>query len=201
MKIKKDYVDNLLKTIDLLIDIKLIIRETTPNYNLDDRTKDEFLSLLKNIYDKLNPIFSNYLKKQILIDKEESFQEKKDKILDVFSEGNYLLVTSNSAKKILKDLGADPRNIIVSGGPFFLEDYKKVNPNIPIHALKGIEQKCKRLREEIKNENWIEKDLFFLHEKNAIADKLTLNKINLISELIGKEVKTIEIESWDNLIN
>ena len=156
MKIKKDYVDNLLKTIDLLIDIKLIIRETTPNYNLDDRTKDEFLSLLKNIYDKLNPIFSNYLKKQILIDKEESFQEKKDKILDVFSEGNYLLVTSNSAKKILKDLGADPRNIIVSGGPFFLEDYKKVNPNIPIHALKGIEQKCKRLREEIKNENWIE---------------------------------------------
>lgn len=44
---------------------------------------------------------------------------------------------------------------------------------------------------------------FFTNQrkKNAIADKLTLNKINRISELIGKEVKTLEIESWDNLIN
>jgi len=200
MKIKKEDVELLLEAIDDLVDLKIIIRKITPNYELNNIQKDEFISKLQHLYTSLHPIFSTYLKEESVLEQQGFIEEKREKIIKAFSRGNYLLVSSNSAKNNLKDLGADPRNIMVSGGPFFLEDYQKVDPNIPDHALEGIKKKCERVKEELKSKIWENNDLYFIYEKDDIADKLTLEKINQISDLIGKEVKTIGIKSWNSLV-
>lgn len=201
MKIRKEDVESLLKAIDNLIELKLIIRKTTPNYQLNESDKGKFISILKILSDKLKPIFSDYLKEKVLLEEKESIQNKRERIIKALSQANFFLISSNSAKKKLKDLGADPRNLLVSGGPFFSEDYQKVNPNIPDQALIAIKKKSERLKAELQNENWNEKNLYFIYEKDDIADKLTLEKIDRISDLIGKEVITIGIESWDELTN
>jgi hypothetical protein len=198
MKIKKADVNSLLKAIEYVVDIKMIIRQITPHYELNDLLEDKFVSSLQKLHNILNPIFSTYLPEEPLKG-EKSREIGRQRIQNALTKDNRFLLSSNSAKKVLKDLGADPRNIIVSGGPFFLEDYQKVNPNIPDHALVGIQKKCERLKEELSEETWRDKDLYFIYEQNDIADQLTLEKIDRISELIGREVKTIDIESWDDL--
>jgi hypothetical protein len=177
----------------------MIIRQITPHYEINDLMKDKYISSLQKLHNRLNPIFSRYLPEEPL--KGEKFLEKsRQRILNALAKDDRFLLSSNSAKKVLKDLGADPRNIIVSGGPFFLEDYQKVNPNIPDHALAGIQKKCERLKEELSEETWSDKDLYFIYEQNDIADQLTLEKIDRISKLIGRDVKTIDIKSWDELV-
>ncbi|MBN1214006.1 MAG: DUF2100 domain-containing protein [Candidatus Lokiarchaeota archaeon] len=189
MIIKKEYIKNILDTFDDLIDIKIIIRESSPDYKLNDLLQNKFIYSLNSIKNKLNPIFSTYL---------SNFNSKKyinnqrnslDQIRNIFKKGNMAIISSNSAKKILKNFGIDPRQLIVTGGPFFMEDYEKINP--------GIEKKCNRLLEEIKNIEWYDKELYFLCENQNKSDKLTLRKLDKISELIKKPVKIIEIESWN----
>ena len=96
-------------------------------------------------------------------------------------------------------MGINPQYLIVSGGPLFIEDYKEINPSIPNNAIPGIEKKCERLLNQLKNEKWDNKELFFIYETNNATDKLILNRLEEISKLIGKQIKTIEINSWKDL--
>ncbi len=190
MRIKKEEIKNLLDAIEDLIDIKVIIRKISPTYELTDSLQEEFENKLLALKKKLTIIFSTYLKQKSQIKIEKNIEILKQKISVLFNKGNIALVSSNSAKKILKNIGVDPRKLIISGGPFFIEDYEKINP--------GIQKKCNRLIKELKDEDWQDKDLYFIYENRNKSDKLTLDKINLISQLIEKDVKTIEINSWND---
>lgn len=192
-------VNSLLNALNPLIELKLLFRKSTPKYQLSDKMCEEFLTSLKNLKDLLNPVFSKYLAKKYLKQETESIEEKIKKITSLSETRDQVLVSSNSAKKILKALGIDPRDIIVSGGPLFFEDFKLVNPNIPDKALPSIKKKCERILEELKSIDWKNKELYFIYEKEDIGDSLILDKMNRVEDLINKEVKTIALSSWDDL--
>lgn len=192
-------VNSLLNALNSLIELKVLFRKSTPQYQLSEKMCEEFLTSLKNLKNLLNPIFVKYLAKKYLKQETESMEEKTKKITSLSETRDQVLVSSNSAKKILKSLGIDPRHIIVSGGPLFFEDFKIVNPNIPDKALPSIKKKCERILEELKSIDWKNKELYFIYEKEDIGDSLILDKMNRVEDLINKEVKTIALSSWDDL--
>lgn len=196
MKINSEEINSILKSIDDLIEIKLLIRKIVPNYNLEEPLNEKFLRKLEDLQKKLQPIFSKYLKEDNISKSKKSTKQIKENILEIMKNGNVALVSANSSKKKLKNIGFDPRLLIVSSGPLFFEDYKIVNPNISEEALKKIKKKCERILNQVKNENWNQKDLVFIYENNNPTDKLILKRINELTKLIGKTVKTFEIISW-----
>jgi hypothetical protein len=198
IKLSPREINSILDAIQKLIDLKLIFRKTSPHYDLDEETSKEFLNTLNHLRAHLNPIFSTYLKDQDLMGS-SSIEQKIKMIISFADKRDQILVSSNSAKKVLKSLGIDPRDIIVSGGPLFYEDYKTVNPNIPDKALESIKKKCERNLEDIKSKDWEKKDLIFIYEKDDIGDALILDKIPRLEQMIEREVKTIALSSWDDL--
>ncbi len=200
MKIKKSEIESILDSIDDLIELKVLIRKIAPNYKINEKVYQKFLSKLKTLKKNLDPLFSHYLNAENLNKREEFIKNQKEKIKKALSKDNIAIISSNSAKKILKNMGIDPRKLIITGGPLFFEDYKEVNPQIPDSALKGIKKKCNNLIQEIKNRNWNKnKNLYFLYEKGDLSDELTLKKLDRISDLINQKVKIIEINSWKDL--
>lgn len=199
-KLNSEEVKALLAAIDDLIDIKLLIREIVPNYNLNEKTYKSFITKLESLHHKLKPIFSEYLSDQDMMSIETS-EDVKNIILDLAKNNMIVLISANSSKKKLKNLGVDPRNVIVSGGPLFIEDYKVINPNLSEKALENIKKKCDRLIKQLENEDWSKNNLIFIYEKKNPTDLLILNKLDRISNIIGKNLKTFGLDSWKNLEN
>ncbi len=182
----------LLTALDDLIEIKILIRKSVPKYNLDEIMQKEFQTKLNSLYTKLNPIFKKYLVEDNSIDHFNVLKESLTNQLTI----NYALISSNSSKKRLKNIGIDPRHLIVSGGPIFFEDYKIINPKLTDKALEDIKRKCERILNIIENEDWRNKNLFFIYEKENPTDNLILNRLEDLTKIIGKKVKIIEIRDW-----
>ena len=199
-KLNSEEVKALLAAIDDLIDIKLLIREIVPNYNLNEKTYKSFITKLESLHHKLKPIFSEYLSDEDMMSIETS-EDVKNIILDLAKNNMIVLISANSSKKKLKNLGVDPRNVIVSGGPLFIEDYKVINPNLSENVLENIKKKCDRLITQLENEDWSKNNLIFIYEKKNPTDLLILNKLDRISNIIGKNLKTFGLDSWKNLEN
>ena len=138
----------LLAAFDDLVDIKILIRKIVPSYEIDKSLNDELIMLLSNLKQKLQPLFSKYLKQESSLKTEDSKIAIKDTILKAISNNNIVLISANSSKKKLKNLGIDPRRLIVTGGPLFIEDYKVVNPNLPDKALPNLKKKSERVFNE-----------------------------------------------------
>jgi len=196
LKINSKEVKNLLAAIDDLIEIKILVRQIVPNYNLDKELNKKFHSLLEALQSKLQPIFSKYLNQNNKSTPVKTREYLISEIKRLSGKTNLLLVSANSSKKKLKIIGIDPRNIIVSGGPLIFEDYKKLSPNIPDRVLPGIRKKCDTLLKQIKTINWQNKDFVFIFESENNTDKVIQEELELISEYIGKKVRVIEISSW-----
>jgi len=189
----------LLAAFDDLVDIKILIRKIVPGYELDNTLNEELTLLLSNLKEKLQPLFSKYVKQEIALITGDSKKAIKNTLLEAISNDNIVLISSNSSKKKLKSLGIDPRRLIVTGGPLFMEDYKVVNPNLPDKALPNLKKKCERVFNELKHEKWGNNELIFLYDKENATDKLILNKLDKISNLIKKEIKSIDVGSWTML--
>jgi len=193
---KSEEVKAFIESLDDLIELKTLFRKTTPTYNLDKEMENTFLSLLKSLQQKLQPIFLTYLNDDVT---ETPDQNAKNNILELMNAGNYALISSNSSKKKLKAIGIDPRNLIVSGGPLLFEDYKIINPNLPEKAFPSIIKKVESLFRDIKKEDWTQKDLIYIYEAANPTDELILEKLEEVSKLIGKKVKTIKLSSWKEI--
>ncbi|TFG07398.1 MAG: DUF2100 domain-containing protein [Promethearchaeota archaeon] len=201
MKMKKlnsKEVNSLLAAIDDLIDIKVLIRKIVPTYKLDNSNYKTFHAKLASLYEKLQPIFSTYIKNETSVSKKTG-HELKQLLSGLRNDNKHILISANSAKKKLKNLGFNPHNLIVSGGPIFFEDYKIINPNLSKNALEGIKKKCDRLLELLNNQNWQINDLILLYEKDNPTDSLILERLREIEKIIGKEIPTIELNSWNDL--
>ncbi|TFG27532.1 MAG: DUF2100 domain-containing protein [Promethearchaeota archaeon] len=190
----------ILAAIDDLIDIKLLIRDIAPNYHLSEKNYKEFISKIESLHNKLAPFFSEYLNDSESHSKKSS-ENIENLIFDLIKSNKVVLISANASKKKLKNFGLDPRNLIVSGGPLFPEDYKMVNPNLSDSAFINIKKKCKRIVNELKNIDWSNKNLVFLYEKANPTDLLILDKIERISNIIGSSIETVELISWKNLDN
>lgn len=192
--LSSEEVKALLDAMDELVELKTFIRKIVPKYAMDEEGRNFFISHLKALRGNLLPLFSRFLG---TTKEEEKEQDLTKKIQELTESTNVVLVSSNSAKKTLKGMGFDARLILVTGGPLVAEDYRIVNPKIPESAMKGINKKCQRILEEIKDINWEEKDLIFIKEKNNPADDLIEKRLSIIEEMIDKKISTMIIESWD----
>ena len=199
IKIKSEEVKSILAAIDDLIEIKILIRKITPDYNLNDTLNKVFIEKLVDLHKNLQPLFSKYLKEEFILKTKKSINQLKEDIQDIIKKNNFGLVSANSSKKKLKTIGFDPRLLIVTGGPLFFEDYNKINQNISDNAIISIKKKCERILTQIETINWNHKDLIFIYDSNNTTDKLILKRIDALSKLIGKKVKTLEITSWNVL--
>ena len=188
-------VSALLTALDDLIEIKVLIRKAVPQYNLDENLNSEFITKLNSLNNKLKPIFAKYL---VEVSSDVQSENLKDILIEQLSK-SFALISSNSSKKKLKSIGIDPRRLIVSGGPIYYEDYKLINPNLTEKTLENIKSKCERILNQIRSESWINQDLIFIYEKENPTDKLILKRIEDLKDIIGKEVKTIEISNWKDL--
>ncbi|MHA1804333.1 MAG: DUF2100 domain-containing protein [Promethearchaeota archaeon] len=200
MKVDREHVKAILEAIHLLLELKVLIRNNVPNYEFDDKEARTFSKLISSLQELLEPLFLAYGRFENM--EKEREEAKKEIILnleDFKTTPNLILISSNAVKKKLKKMGVDPRKLIATGGPFFFEDYKKINPSLTPQAIKSIEKKCQNLINQLKREKWKNKDLIFIQEENNPTDALILERIHDISTLIGKEVKVIKIKSWSLL--
>lgn len=198
MKIKLDSkeVKSLLAAIDDLIEIKILIRQIVPNYELDKELMEKYLLILESLQSKLLPLFLKYLK-QYPVDSQKKSKEELVKEINQFAGSlNIILVSSNSTKKRLKEIGFDPRKIIVTGGPLLFENYLKINPNISDKAIPGIKKKSENLIIKLKNLSSKDKDIIFLYDHENKTDKIILDELLEISGLISKRIISYDIFSW-----
>lgn len=196
---KAQEVKSLLSAIDDLLDIKVIIRNSVPNYSLDSDSQHQFINLLISLEQKLFPIFSKYLNQDLKLKEQSTGGDIKEKILNLNPENSIILVSASSSKKKLKTLGIDPRIIIVSGGPLSPKDYKIINPKIPDSALINIEKKCTRLQEELHAKDWSKLTLYFIHEPENKTDQFIIEDLETLKKLIGEAPSLIPITSWNDL--
>ena len=66
IKINSDEVKSILAALDDLIEIKILIRKITPEYNLNDTLSKIFIEKLADLHKNLQPIFSKYLNKDFI---------------------------------------------------------------------------------------------------------------------------------------
>lgn len=199
MKLTLNHVKGLLSAINTLMDIKILMRETVPNYDFNEEQFSTFLQLLTSLKNELEPLFSDYGQSTEKIMAGNSKIEVFNKLNNLMNNENMGLISSNTVKKKLKKAGFDPRRLIATGGPLLLDDYKTLNPNLSEAAINSIEKKCQTILIQIKNENWENKELIFIHEKNNPTDELIRKNIDHVTNLMGKKVKIFEIDAWDFL--
>lgn len=186
----------LLEALNDLIQIKTLIRKIVPTYEFTEAQEGEFKETLKQLYNKLDPLFTKYLNVSSEIQGKKDY---KTALIEKYDKNKIILVSANSSKKVLKKMGIDPRQIIVTGGPLFFEDFKVINPDISEQALKGIRKKCERILDELKAKDWKVNDLLFVYEGDNKADDLIIDKMERLEKIIQSDIELFEIPTWDEL--
>ena len=197
LKINSEEVKALLAALNDLIEIKVLIREVAPNYNLDDNLNNKLIQLLEALRLKLQPIFSKYLNSRYF--KHNSINQKeidKQYIIELIKKKKFIIVSTSNSKKKLKNIGIDPRSIVVTGGPLFVENYKKVNPNLTDNALLGIKKKSEHLVNQIKKLSKSAEELIFLYETDNLTDQIILKELNFLESTYDIKITNYNIKSW-----
>lgn len=197
LKINSEEVKALLAALNDLIEIKVLIREVAPNYNLDDNLNNKLIQLLEALRLKLQPIFSKYLNSRYF--KHNSINQKeidKQYIIELIKKKKFIIVSTSNSKKKLKNIGIDPRSIVVTGGPLFVENYKKVNPNLTDNALLGIKKKSEHLVNQIKKLLKSAEELIFLYETDNLTDQIILKELNFLESTYDIKITNYNIKSW-----
>ena len=179
--------------------MKHLIRKIAPSYNFNEHTEKAFHSSINALYQKLQPVFSKYIKNEQSPKLRISEDDIKITLLKKITKNDIVLISANSSKKKLQNIGVNSKYLISTGGPLTVDYYKKINPNISSNSLQGIKKKCKRLRNQILSENWEDKNLIFVYERDNFTDKLILSSLEDISKLIEKNPVLIQLTSWTDL--
>lgn len=182
------------EVINLLIEIKNMYRQTTPNFALDEQNFQKIkksLIKLNGIIGKLNENFG--IKPQS--EKSAPFDFKKDLVKKLF------ILNSPKNRKKLVDLGINTEQILATGGPVFESDIKTLNPKIPEAAFQTIQIKIqkfwKTLQTKIQEGNFSK--VVLLLEENNIADKILLNKKDEFKSRLSIPVQYILVSSFEQI--
>jgi len=196
LKINSQEVQAILEAIDILLEIKCLIRSSVPDSELNETQLNLLNSLLYSLKSLLQPLFSKFiqidigdtsekLKKKIIIDLKKLIEKK-----------GYILISANHSKKILKNIGFNPLKMITSGGPLIFSDYLKINPNLSGKSLQGIKRKTVKLINRLKNIAGEDSNITFIYEKRNKTDQIILQELSEIKTIIGQDVFLFEIPNW-----
>ncbi|MHA1820807.1 MAG: DUF2100 domain-containing protein [Promethearchaeota archaeon] len=209
-----------INTIDDMVELRAYLRHYTPNFKIPYKDSKQILELFEKITqnivdlaDTLNIIdskkinikhpsknvklFNLGMEQTHVIDhniEKESIQSP-TKLLERL-ENSYVLVSSNSAKKKLKSMGILSQNIKSSGGPLFIEDYKKLKIALNEKAIEGIKKKLSKLFDDLEKINREGHQIYMVLAEDDLTDNINLQRA---SELLKKlkALKLIRIPSWD----
>jgi len=193
LKINSQEVKAILESIDILLEIKCLIRSIVPDSELNESQMKLFNSSLKSLKSLLEPLFSKFLQTEVI---EKIENEKFTELKKLIEKEGYILISASYSKKILKNLGFNPLKIIVSGGPLIIEDYLKINPNLVKKTLLGIERKTKNLMDKLKKIARASSNITFIYMTQNETDQIILEELNEIQNIIGKVISLFEISNW-----
>lgn len=193
-KINSEEVKTLTIAIDTLIEIKVLIRKLTPSYELDYESNKKLLDLLKVLYSMLQPIFNKYITSSSDI---EANKNELNDIIDIIKSNSLIIVSANSLKKKLKNYGVDPRQLIVTGGPLFIENYEKINLKISHEVFLNIKKKCENLVSQIKKLSKLNNEITFLYKKVNLTDQIILKELDELEKIVKKKIRRYEVKILD----
>ncbi|MCP4762630.1 MAG: DUF2100 domain-containing protein [archaeon] len=211
----------ILEVINRLISLKSLTRRFAPEFQIPTEKSREILENLENVTKELFPILVNLgiidkenidiknpsnkikLQKYLPSNKtnivgEDYFIEKGSELLQI-AENKIILVSSNSSKKKLKSLGINPQYIKSSGGPFFIEDYQKLDKKLPDKAIEGIKKKLDNLMNQLKKVATESKEIIYIYSDEEITDIINMERIKKLKKIITEDLKLVRIKSWSKI--
>ncbi|MHA1271743.1 MAG: DUF2100 domain-containing protein [Candidatus Helarchaeota archaeon] len=175
-------IDNILKIFDNSLKLKVLIREKSPFYKLDDYDLNFISSILFNLKSYIDNL-SHSLK----IDPTQHQINKFD--LNLLLDG-FIIFTSKTVSKKLLNLGISKNKLLMITSPLSIDDLKIVNPNIPQERLliinKQIEKNWNNIDSVINSNDQLK--FFFIDEKDDIANQLIMNKLIEYFKIINKDL-------------
>jgi hypothetical protein len=140
-----------------MIGLEEYIYTSRPGHYLKKEEAQSFCEGIINIRNQLDDMLADFgvLEK---INLEDEIREEADKYLILTSKSNF--------KKILSKFNVDPQKIVVAGVPLTLDDMKKLNPQLPDHALASIEKKIDHVTNDIQRK----KEQFNLDKILVVAE-------------------------------
>jgi hypothetical protein len=199
LTINSQEVQAILEAIDILLEIKCLIRNIAPSYQLNATQLKLFDSLLNSLKNQIEPLFSKYIPSNLNGTTERKNNEILLKLKKLIESERYILISASHSKKILKNVGFNPLNIIVSGGPLILKDYLKVNPNLSKKILQGIKRKTINTFNKLKNIAKAGSKITFIYIEKNETDQIILEELSEIKDIIGKDIDLFEIPNWKML--
>ncbi|TFG11843.1 MAG: DUF2100 domain-containing protein [Promethearchaeota archaeon] len=192
-KINSQEVQAILESIDILLEIKCLIRSIVPGSELNETQMKLFKSSLNSLKSLLEPLFSKFLQTEVI---EKMKNEKFIELKKLMEKEGYILISASHSKKILKNVGFNPLKIIVSGGPLIIEDYLEINPNLSKKTLLGIERKTKNLMDKLKKIAREGSNITFIYMAQNETDQVILEELTEIQNIIGKDISLFKISNW-----
>ena len=199
LKINSQEVKDILQAIDILLEIKCLIRTGVPGSELNEKELKLFYSLLNSLNNLIQPLFKKFLQSDINHIENKVKKEIITELYKLIEKNEYILISTNYSKKILKNLGFNPLKLTVSGGPLIYSDYLKINPNLSKTQLEGIKKKTKKLINRLKNITQEDSKIIFIYEKSSKTDQIILGELSEIKDSIGQEIFVFEIPNWKRL--
>jgi hypothetical protein len=225
--ITKKQVEHLRDAIEELLFLRSLLRKYTPDYQIEDNTdKKEMMRLIKKSAKYLIPLFeelglctenkpdiSKILSpemhpkidvnipiqpEQVVKNKEFPQVESGIEILNLIGE-NYIFISTNTAKKKLKNLGIDANKTIVAGGPINPEDLKELNPKMPESAIQGYMKKIETVLEQLDKAFITGKKVIYAMSPKDPTDQMNAKRLFSIEQKLGKKFEIIIVKDWDKV--
>jgi hypothetical protein len=172
--------------INEMIGLEEYIYNSRPGHYLKKEEAQSFCEGIINIRNQLDDILADFgvLEK---INLEDEIREEADKYLILTSKSNF--------KKILSKFNVDPQKIIVAGVPLTLDDMKKLNPQLPDHALESIEKKIGHVNNDIERK----KEQFKLDKILVIVEDDRTGQILIERAKQQYKARTISVDGLKDL--
>ncbi|MHA1648654.1 MAG: DUF2100 domain-containing protein [Candidatus Helarchaeota archaeon] len=184
------------EAIDLLIDIRNILRQALPNQDISEENLQEIHNNLRKIYQIIKELNEKFGFRPN--DRPEKIRNFKEIIKDLF-----FIVNSSKNRKKLINIGFNPTQVLTTGGPITPNDIKTLNPNISESVLSQIQDKIrifwKNLESKLRQRKY--NKIILLLEKGNIADELLLKRKDKLEENTSIPVEALIISSFDHIEN
>ncbi len=184
VKLTSDHVKKVNELLNIALELKNILRLTSPNHVLDAPAEKSYQNLVKTLDRTITFLSEGILAPRKGTASETPAQEGTAKHLvetnmgfDEFqkrTEAVLFIVSSASNKSLLKKIGVPPLNILETGGPLTLEDASILKPELPEQARNGIAKRIEAFWQQLaKRINQVTpKQLLLVVEADQESDKL-----------------------------
>ncbi len=184
VKLTSEHVKKVNELLNLALEMKTILRLTSPNHNLDASAEKSYQNLVKSLDRTITFLSEGILApmKSAAYDTPvtggtaltlpenamgfDEFQKRTETVL--------FIVSSASNKNLLKKIGVPPLNVLETGGPLTLEDAFVLKPDLPEQARIGIAKRIEAFWQQVTTriDKVTPKQLLLVMEADQESDKL-----------------------------